>query len=223
MPDYMPRGDPEFMAWLENFVGYAGANLAALGLVPADLTTLSGTKAGWDAAYVESIAAQRAARAATQTKDRARREVAEAARSLIRRLQASPVVSDAGRAGLGITVPDTIATRVGPPISRPVLLIDAGRPRRHVIHFRDAAMPTKKAKPPGVMGVEISVKTLPVGQPVPLDPDDFRLMALATRTPYTLEFDVSDGGKNAHYLLRWVNTRGEKGPWSATASATVGA
>ena len=31
------------------------------------------------------------------------------------------------------------------------------------------------------------------------------------------------GGKTAHYTLRWVATTGEKGPWSETASATIGA
>jgi len=44
-----------------------------------------------------------------------------------------------------------------------------------------------------------------------------------TRTPYTLDFAGADGGKNANYLLRWVNPTGEKGPWSETASATIGA
>ena len=33
MPDYIPSGDAEFSAWLGNFVTYASANLAALGLV----------------------------------------------------------------------------------------------------------------------------------------------------------------------------------------------
>ena len=33
----------------------------------------------------------------------------------------------------------------------------------------------------------------------------------------------ADGGKTAHYMLRWENTRGEPGPWSETASATIGA
>ncbi len=33
----------------------------------------------------------------------------------------------------------------------------------------------------------------------------------------------TDANKIAHYMLRWVNTRGEKGPWSETASATIGA
>ena len=32
-----------------------------------------------------------------------------------------------------------------------------------------------------------------------------------------------DANKVAHYMLRWVNTRGEKGPWSETVSATIGA
>ena len=42
-------------------------------------------------------------------------------------------------------------------------------------------------------------------------------------TPYTAEFDGADGGKQAHYMLRWVDTRGETGPWSETATATIGA
>lgn len=28
-----------------------------------------------------------------------------------------------------------------------------------------------------------------------------------------------DGGKTAHYMLRWVATAGEKGPWSSAGSA----
>ena len=31
------------------------------------------------------------------------------------------------------------------------------------------------------------------------------------------------GGKTEHYLLRWLSTRGEAGPWSETAGATIGA
>jgi hypothetical protein len=42
-------------------------------------------------------------------------------------------------------------------------------------------------------------------------------------TPYTTDFDGADGGKQAHYMLRWVNTRGETGPWSETATAMIGA
>ncbi len=37
------------------------------------------------------------------------------------------------------------------------------------------------------------------------------------------EFTGPDGGKTAHYMLRWLSTRGETSPWSETASATIGA
>jgi len=99
-------------------------------------------------------------------------------------------------------------------------------------------MPTRKAKPAGVLGAEIWVNILPVGQPTPTDPASFTFVALDTRTPYTLDFAGADGGlpltrrggrtifhclpsakrlrrvkgKNANYLLRWVNRIGQKEP-----------
>ncbi|MCK4342738.1 MAG: hypothetical protein KAY37_13555 [Phycisphaerae bacterium] len=41
--------------------------------------------------------------------------------------------------------------------------------------------------------------------------------------PAAAEFTGPDGGQTAHYMLRWLSTRGEAGPWSETASATIGA
>ncbi len=49
------------------------------------------------------------------------------------------------------------------------------------------------------------------------------LPAPCTRTPYTAKYVGADANKTAHYMLRRVNTRGQKGPWSETASATIGA
>ena len=40
MPDYIPRGDAEFNGRLVNFVTYANANLAGLGLVSRDRTAV---------------------------------------------------------------------------------------------------------------------------------------------------------------------------------------
>lgn len=46
---------------------------------------------------------------------------------------------------------------------------------------------------------------------IPSSPDELIFVTLDTATPYIAEFD---GGKTAHYMLRWVKTNGEKGPWS---------
>ena len=42
-----------------------------------------------------------------------------------------------------------------------------------------------------------------------------------TNSPYLYTFDGSDAGQMGHWMLRWVNTKGEPGPWSETVSATI--
>ncbi len=91
------------------------------------------------------------------------------------------------------------------------------------MRFTDEAAPTRKASPAGVSGAEIRVRVAPVADAPPIDLAALTFVALDTRTPYTLDFDGPDGGQNAHYMLRWVNTTGQKGPWSETVSATIGA
>ena len=220
MPDYIPPADAAFDTWATNFVNYVLANFAALGLGAGDIAAVGTAHPAWTAAYTAHTAAQAAAQAARQTKDDARSTLETAIRSLTRSLQASASVDDTERQALGITVPDTVGTPAAVPATRPVVTVDTGQRLRHVIAFADEATPTRKAKPAGVMGVEIWVK---IGDPPPTDPNELTFLSVDTRTPYTAEYAGADGGKTAHYMLRWVNTRGDKGPWSETASATIGA
>ena len=46
---------------------------------------------------------------------------------------------------------------------------------------------------------------------------------MTTRPTIRTNFRAGDGGKTAVYMARWVNTRGEKGPWSEVTTATVAA
>ena len=38
-----------------------------------------------------------------------------------------------------------------------------------------------------------------------------------------ITYATANANKVAHYMLRWESTRGAPGPWSETASATIGA
>lgn len=107
MADYIPGPDASFQAWQANFVTYANANLAALGLVAADMAPITAGQTAWSTGFTAHIAAKNAAMAAKQTKDEARAAYVAAIRPLVRRLQASAVVSDAEKASLGITVAQT--------------------------------------------------------------------------------------------------------------------
>ena len=220
MPDYIPGGDAPFDAWQLNFVTYVNANLANLGLVAGDVVNLNATATTWTADYPAHTAAQAAAQGARQAKDGARDGLEGAVRPLVRQLQASPEVDNAERAAMGITVPDDEGSPQGPPTTRPVVSVDTSQRLQHTIAFADEATPTRTAKPAGVMGAEIWVK---VGDPPPSGPGELGFLSLDTRTPFVAYYLGADGGKTAHYMLRWVSTTGAKGPWSETASATIGA
>ena len=218
--DYIPRGDGDFNVWQANFVTYANAHSADLGLVPPDLIPISSAQGAWTSSLTDHVAAQANAQSACAAKNANRTVLETSIRALVRRLQASPSVDDAEREALGITVADSEATAAPTPTTRPVCRVDARQRLQHTIEFADEATPTRKAKPAGVMGVEIWVLIGPIP---PVDPSELTFLAVDTRTPYTTDFDGADGGKQAHYMLRWVNTRGETGPWSETATATIGA
>jgi hypothetical protein len=59
--------------------------------------------------------------------------------------------------------------------------------------------------------------------PPPTGASELSFLSVDTRTPYVADYPGEDAGKTAHYMLRWVSTSGEKGPWSETASATIAA
>lgn len=219
MADYIPGPDASFQAWQSNFVTYANANLAALGLVAADMVPITTNQTLWATAFPAHVAAVNAAKAAKQTKDEARAAYVAVIRPLVRRLQASPVVSDAEKSSLGITVAQTPGP-IGPPTTAPIATIECGNRLQQTLRFVDSATPTRKAKPAGVLGVEIWNK---VGTTPPASEADLRFVAVDTNAPYVMNFDLADGGKTNYVWMRWVSPTGERGPWSEQAQATIAA
>ena len=63
--DYVPGPDAEFDGWQENWVTYAVANAAALGLDPlVDIIAIQAAQTAWDGDYDAHLTAQAAAQAA---------------------------------------------------------------------------------------------------------------------------------------------------------------
>ncbi len=59
------------------------------------------------------------------------------------------------------------------------------------------------------------------GQVAPTGPSELSFLSVDARAPYVADYPGEDGGKTTHYMLRWVATTAEKGPWSEAASATI--
>ncbi|MFO0837221.1 MAG: hypothetical protein U1D55_01750 [Phycisphaerae bacterium] len=51
----------------------------------------------------------------------------------------------------------------------------------------------------------------------------FRFLSVSTSGTLQTDFTTAEAGKTAYYALRWLNTRGETGPWSEIAAPTVAA
>lgn len=220
---YIPDADSAFDSWQANFVAYVSAHFFDLGLPLVVATQLNTAKSEWELAFADHVAARAAAKAARNDKDAKRRAYIRLIREVTRRIQAHDNTTDADRAGLGITIPDTDPTPVGPPATRPVVKVDFSARLRHRIGFADEQTPTRRAKPKGILGAEVWVKLTDAGDPPPAGPVELTFLMLSTRTPAVAEYRGEDAGKTAHYMVRWLNRRGDPGPWSETASATVGA
>jgi len=74
-----------------------------------------------------------------------------------------------------------------------------------------------------VLGAEVWVRLVDADQPTPADPAALSFLTMTTRPSLRAESKVGDSGKTAVYMTRWVNTEGEKEPWSQIATATVAA
>ena len=59
--------------------------------------------------------------------------------------------------------------------------------------------------------------------PMPPLGDSYKFLAASPRGNLRATFTSADAGKTAYYALRWVSTRGDKGPWSEPATATIAA
>ncbi len=216
MADYIPSGDADFNTWQQSFINNLSANPADFGLTAADLAPLTTRQSAWTNAYTANTTAQTAAKSASQAKATARDDFEKTLRATARRVQGN--VTDEQRALLGLNVPTGTRTPTGAPTTRPVPQVDTSQRMRHTIAFTDEATPNSRAKPDGVMGCEIWVK---VGDPAPTDPQQLQFLGLDTSTPYVATYGGDAGGKTAYYMLRWVNGKGEQGPWSQTVSATI--
>jgi hypothetical protein len=220
MADFIPKSDADFDHFFSQFDTWLGANGATHGVDPADITALDGLLSAWATAYAAHLAAQTAAEAARATKDGARADSTVLIRKLGAIIQADPATTDADRAASGLPIRDTTRTAAPVPTTRPVVVADASQRLQHTLSWRDETTPTSRAKPPGVLGAEIWFAVAPTP---PADPAQYQFAALDTATPYLLHLAPADGGKTAHYIARWVNTRNQPGPWSETVSATIGA
>ncbi len=111
---YYPFNDPALETWLENLSTVMSANLAVLGISQEDYDALVADIGKFSQGLTAHVTAQAAAKAATETKDKAKEDVISNFSVLVNKIQVDPNIPDSLREELGIPVHDKIPSDLTP-------------------------------------------------------------------------------------------------------------
>jgi hypothetical protein len=219
MADFIPQNDAEFNLWQSSLVTQVQASATVWGISATDITAVVAQQTLWTPAFTKASNKQNRSSADVQAKDDARKAYETTLRKFVAQwLANNSKVANSDRERMGLTVKQTGHTPVSVPSTSPAGSIDFSVRLQHSIGYADEATPRSKAKPDGVHGCEVWVK---IGGDAPKDTTELTFLATNTSTPYVAKFSATDSAKTVYYRLRWVNTRGQQGPWSSIISAMV--
>ena len=215
---FIPARDGEFDLWARTFTATVKANAAGYGLSAEDITVLQTKTADWETRYSEMFQKREASKAATVRKDDTRGSYEEFLRNLARQIQADPNVDNGMKTDAGLPVRSTARQPAPVPDSAPTVEIETSNVQEHKIRFFDTNNTFRRSRPRGVFGVEIYRY---IGDAAPLNDEQYSMYGIMTRMNATIQFSGEDVGKHAWYRFRYVNTRGENGPWTLRYEAMI--
>lgn len=208
--------------WLANFSAQISASPVKYGLTPADAAQIAAAVAAWHAAYAAAAAPDTRTRARVQEKRSARAAVTAVVRRFAARIRSNDAVAADLKIGLGLVLRTGAGTPVPAPRTFPVLGLRRMDTRLHTLTASDE-VPGRRGKPPRSAGLVVfrAVADGPVTHPE--RSAGVAYLGLFTRPRIDSAFTESDRGKTATYFARWVNAKGEPGPWSRPLSVAVAA
>lgn len=215
---YIPSSDSGLRNWANNFVVQIAASAAVYGLVAADVTAITDKVNKYDDAMSVLQDPTTKTPAAVAAKDDAKTIMLACLRPYATTIAASAGISNDAKAAIGVTIRDVSRSVVPAPASIPVLTFDVATPLQARIKVTDQNTPKSRAKPAGTIGLEVRCL---VGAVAPISADATPYKGFASRAPMTLDFQAGDGGKTAYVYARWLNGKGQTGPWSTCCQFTV--
>lgn len=215
----IPSGEMPRLEFLQRFSTMLSNDGTNHGFTAAETNAIFTAVDNLNTAIAGHHTARDAARAARIAKLAAEEAALELVRPAIRRLQAAAGMTDELRLQYGLSVADTTPSAPVEPLSAPVGVLDIGERFTHVLRVFDSANPARRAKPRGVEGCEVWLK---IGAE-PAHPDELQFAGVHKNHRFVRQFTAAELGQKAYYMLRWFNSRGERGPWSETISGTIAA
>lgn len=128
-------------------------------------------------------------------------------------------VSDADKLLAGIVPRNFTRNPIPIPSTLPIIDLQVASIGIHQLVFADTVTPTLRAKPEGVTAGQLFQDITAIGIGGVLA--NARIIGTFTKTPMVIALNAGDNGQLATYWLRWINLKGEVGPFSAATTAVV--
>ncbi len=188
--------------------------------LPADvLAEMKARKTDWDAAYLVTANLKTKSPVATAARNALLGSYRDLLNEVMHRyIVGNDAVSEADKRALGLHPRKTARKTTPAPNTVPVLNLDTGLVSAHRVLYHDSATPETQAKPVTAKFCELWYR---IGGEVPASPSDTTQRCCISRSGQEVAFDVADKGKTVYYYGRWVNGKGQHGPWSQLVSAPI--
>lgn len=220
---YIPSTDSGFAAWLLNFSTLITASPTTYGLVSGDATAIAAQNTAYSAALALATDPSTRTSVTVSAKDAAKAGALFVVRPYATTISKNAGVDDGDKTAVGVTVPKLVPTPIPAPTALPLLTLVSAIPLVSTLKIVSADTPTSKAKPFGVIGIQLFVS---VGTVAATDPDQLAYYSTATKIPALIGFNAPDQGKIASVAARFVTRGGNGGeskigPWSAILTFNV--
>lgn len=235
--DFIPGTDEDFDAWQTNFMIVLLLNYVAWTIPAAAVNILQVLQTTWINAFAAGGIGKKTTRTSQQTK--AKTTAGKSYKKPLRDFVAmwishNPLVTDADKQALRVTIKDTTRTRPAVPGSKPVCNKNSSPQHLQlVIDVRDELTTSSRKKQGDSVGYQLfgimvaPVQNIPVPVPMPSpasspQPDASSVfMGLFTRHNAIINFTSADEGKKFYFRMRWINSHSEAGPWSDVFSVII--
>ena len=209
---FLPVKDLDLLGWAESVALLIEPDPQAYGLSSADAAQFLDARSAFAVAMPLTVPNVRS-RFTVATKVEARRVLENAARRLNGLIKSAGVASDAQIIELGLTVAKTTYRRIGRPEARAFVTVRSvvGQSMLLTIH---ADAESRAVLPADVANVALSHW---IGDGAPTDYAQWPAAAQVARARIALTIDAPLGTP-VHFVARYLNRRGEAGPWSEVTS-----
>jgi len=218
---YIPRQDAQFLAWANAFVNRLQNNQGVYMVSQQDCDALSSALALFSAAFALVSDSGTRTPGAVAQKDLARNNAEGLCRHFAIEIKNNNGISYEAKVDLGINPPNNTRTPIDPPDTSPILEVIASTPGLQTIRYADSMTPAKRGKPFGATSIQLFIGIADANVII-TDPADAVFYGAFTKNPVAVAYSAADNGKQATVYGRWVNAKGETGPWSNPATFIIG-